>query len=83
MENTANDVKVYFVTIPAHKYLHIRNYESNGCRHHINTDSRNLRTYSIARKNRNSKIHIVFFLYLFNSSIPSNAPLPLSDFPSD
>lgn len=30
MENTANDVKVYFVTIPAHKYLHIRNYESNG-----------------------------------------------------
>lgn len=30
MENTANDVKVYFVTIPAHKYLHIKNYESNG-----------------------------------------------------
>ncbi len=25
-----NDVKVYFVTIPAHKYLHIRNYESIG-----------------------------------------------------
>ncbi len=24
------DVKVYFVTIPAHKYLHIRNYESIG-----------------------------------------------------
>ena len=24
------DVKVYFATIPAHKYLHIRNYESNG-----------------------------------------------------
>ena len=30
MKDTANDVKVYFVTIPAHKYLHIRNYESNG-----------------------------------------------------
>ena len=30
MGNTENDVKVYFVTIPAHKYLHIRNYESNG-----------------------------------------------------
>lgn len=24
------DVKIYFATIPAHKYLHIRNYESNG-----------------------------------------------------
>ena len=30
MESTGNDVKVYFVTIPAHKYLHIRNYESVG-----------------------------------------------------
>ena len=30
MENTADEVKIYFVTIPAHKYLHIRNYESNG-----------------------------------------------------
>lgn len=30
MENTANEVKTYFVTIPAHKYLHIRNYESIG-----------------------------------------------------
>ncbi len=30
MSNTEDDVKVYFVTIPAHKYLHIRNYESNG-----------------------------------------------------
>ena len=30
MEKTANEVKVYFVTIPAHKYLHIRNYESIG-----------------------------------------------------
>lgn len=30
MANTENDVKVYFVTIPAHKYLHIRNYESVG-----------------------------------------------------
>lgn len=23
-------IKIYFVTIPAHKYLHIKNYESNG-----------------------------------------------------
>lgn len=30
MSDAENDVKVYFVTIPAHKYLHIRNYESNG-----------------------------------------------------
>lgn len=30
MENAANEVKTYFVTIPAHKYLHIRNYESVG-----------------------------------------------------
>ena len=30
MSKTENDVKVYFVTIPAHKFLHIRNYESNG-----------------------------------------------------
>lgn len=30
MENTSGDVKVYFVTIPAHKFLHIRNYESIG-----------------------------------------------------
>ncbi len=30
MENTTDDVKVYFVTIPAHKFLHIRNYESIG-----------------------------------------------------
>lgn len=30
MNDTAMDVKVYFVTIPAHKYLHIRNYESIG-----------------------------------------------------
>lgn len=30
IEKTENDVKVYFVTIPAHKYLHIRNYESIG-----------------------------------------------------
>lgn len=25
MENVSDDVKVYFVTIPAHKFLHIRN----------------------------------------------------------
>ena len=30
MANTAEEVKVYFVSIPAHKYLHIRNYESVG-----------------------------------------------------
>ena len=30
MSDTEKDVKIYFVTIPAHKYLHIRNYESNG-----------------------------------------------------
>lgn len=30
MANTEKDVKIYFVTIPAHKYLHIRNYESIG-----------------------------------------------------
>ena len=30
MVKSTDDVKVYFVTIPAHKFLHIRNYESNG-----------------------------------------------------
>ena len=30
MKETEEEVKVYFVTIPAHKYLHIRNYESIG-----------------------------------------------------
>ena len=30
MKNTKNGVKIYFVTIPMHKYLHIRNYESIG-----------------------------------------------------
>lgn len=30
MATTTHDVKVYFVTIPAHKFLHIRNYESIG-----------------------------------------------------
>lgn len=30
MAKSAGDVKVYFVTIPAHKFLHIRNYESIG-----------------------------------------------------
>lgn len=24
------DIKIYFVTIPAHKFLHVKNYESNG-----------------------------------------------------
>ncbi len=30
MEESKQDVKVYFVKIPAHKFLHIRNYESIG-----------------------------------------------------
>lgn len=30
MLNSAEDVKTYFVTIPAHKFLHIKNYESIG-----------------------------------------------------
>lgn len=30
MEQTHKEVKTYFVTIPAHKFLHIRNYESIG-----------------------------------------------------
>ena len=30
MAKSTDDVKIYFVTIPAHKFLHIRNYESIG-----------------------------------------------------
>ena len=30
MFNTTDEIKVYFVTIPAHKFLHIKNYESIG-----------------------------------------------------
>lgn len=30
MIKSEQDVKVYFVTIPAHKFLHVKNYESNG-----------------------------------------------------
>lgn len=30
MIKSTEDVKSYFVTIPAHKFLHIKNYESNG-----------------------------------------------------
>ena len=30
MVRSTEDVKMYFVTIPAHKFLHIKNYESNG-----------------------------------------------------
>lgn len=30
MMKSADDVKIYFVTIPAHKFLHVKNYESNG-----------------------------------------------------
>lgn len=30
MAQMADNIKIYFVTIPAHKFLHIRNYESIG-----------------------------------------------------
>lgn len=30
MIQSTEDIKIYFVTIPAHKFLHIKNYESNG-----------------------------------------------------
>lgn len=30
MIQSKDGVKIYFVTIPAHKFLHIKNYESNG-----------------------------------------------------
>ncbi|MDQ0362067.1 helix-turn-helix transcriptional regulator [Breznakia pachnodae] len=30
MIKSVSDIKVYYVTIPAHKYMHIKNYESNG-----------------------------------------------------
>ena len=30
MIKSTADIKIYFVTIPAHKFLHIKNYESNG-----------------------------------------------------
>lgn len=30
MVNSSGDIKTYFVTIPAHKFLHIKNYESIG-----------------------------------------------------
>lgn len=30
MIKSKEDIKIYFVTIPAHKFLHIKNYESNG-----------------------------------------------------
>lgn len=30
MAKTNEDIKLYYVQIPAHKYLHIKNYESNG-----------------------------------------------------
>lgn len=30
MIKSTDDVKIYFLTIPAHKFLHIKNYESNG-----------------------------------------------------
>jgi len=30
MIKSTDEIKIYFITIPAHKFLHIRNYESNG-----------------------------------------------------
>lgn len=30
MAKSLGDINIYFVTIPAHKFLHIKNYESNG-----------------------------------------------------
>lgn len=30
MVKSSENINIYFVTIPAHKFLHIRNYESNG-----------------------------------------------------
>ncbi len=30
MIKSTDDIKIYFVTIPPHKFLHIKNYESNG-----------------------------------------------------
>lgn len=30
MKESNGSIQVYFVTIPAHKFLHIRNYESIG-----------------------------------------------------
>ena len=30
MVKSTEDVKVYFITMPAHKFLHIKNYQSNG-----------------------------------------------------
>lgn len=30
MIKSTDDIKIYLVTIPAHKFLHIKNYESNG-----------------------------------------------------
>lgn len=30
MIKSEDDVKIYFVTIPAHKFMHVKNYESNG-----------------------------------------------------
>jgi AraC-like DNA-binding protein len=30
MVKSTEDVKVYFITMPAHRFLHVKNYESNG-----------------------------------------------------
>ncbi len=30
MIKSTDDVKIYYITVPAHKFLHIKNYESNG-----------------------------------------------------
>ncbi|MDU7337886.1 MAG: helix-turn-helix transcriptional regulator [Clostridium sp.] len=30
MMKSSEEIKIYFITIPAHKFLHVKNYESNG-----------------------------------------------------
>lgn len=30
MAKSSDEIKIYFISIPAHKFLHIKNYESNG-----------------------------------------------------
>lgn len=37
MAESIENVKTYFVTIPAHKFMHIRNYESIGYHNFIVT----------------------------------------------
>ena len=48
MMKSTEDVKIYFVTIPAHKFLHIKNYESIGIsgRNKIRFRDRTMRPYA-------------------------------------